>query len=473
MLIALIDDGLDTSVCPNIKVRYDLTVGTDGVIRNRDDSDRILTDHGTTCARVIAKYAPNAEFCSLRIFHEEKLRASSDQLVAAMEWCLAEQIPIVHMSLGTRQSSDYKKVRSIAAKMIQQRQIIVAACSNSSAFSVPARLNGVLGVIADKGLKEDEYSAAPDSASVYNLLCASSRHQLAPPSGYALTTQITNSYAAPTVTAAVHNILEERGAFSMSALQIYTELIRDGDVIFSRPDFIEDAVILNPGSIPLLRQHLFFNCLKEYPGPIKQFSTRDESIVYLAPQSDSGSASGFLEKADAYRSLLYGGSLPESYKDILYNGLVWSEDCCKYLDCIPDHPKDDHPAVINLYGHGLKAIDVLCQLRDLFIADGYYCRGLCDYPYSYLYDLEFLPSGVMPEAAFWSICQMYQPDVIISNLQVPVNELAIEQDVFSILLGDEDAAGLPSENRCSIASAHDKHDILFLYNKILNYFLVD
>lgn len=71
MLVALIDDGIDTFVCPCLRVRYDLSVGADGIIRNRAANDRILTHHGTTCARIIAKYAPNAEFCSLRIFHRE------------------------------------------------------------------------------------------------------------------------------------------------------------------------------------------------------------------------------------------------------------------------------------------------------------------------------------------------------------------------------------------------------------------
>ena len=141
MLIALIDDGIETSLYPNIRVKYDLSVGEDCIVRNRDAEERIITDHGTTCARTIAKYAPHAEFCSLRIFHKQELRASCAQLVAAMEWCLVARIPIVHMSLGSSQPSDYKKIRSIVARMIQQRQIIVAACSNSEVYSVPARID--------------------------------------------------------------------------------------------------------------------------------------------------------------------------------------------------------------------------------------------------------------------------------------------------------------------------------------------
>ena len=50
MLIVLIDDGIDTAVYPDIRIKYDLSVGADGVIRNRDVNDSILTNHGATWA---------------------------------------------------------------------------------------------------------------------------------------------------------------------------------------------------------------------------------------------------------------------------------------------------------------------------------------------------------------------------------------------------------------------------------------
>lgn len=467
MLVALIDDGINTSVCPDIRVKYDLSVGADCVIGNRAANDRIITDHGTTCARIIAKYAPNAEFCSLRIFHREKLRASCGQLATAMEWCLAAKIPILHMSLGTSQASDFKQIRSIAARMIQQRQIIVAACSNSANFSVPARFNGVLGVVADKGLVDDEFAVSSSELPDYGLIRASSRHKLTLPSGHEFTTQITNSYAAPTVTAAVHKILEQNGAFSLSAAQINTELAKDkGSVTFSRPDFIEDAIILNPRGVPVLKQHFFFNCLKEYSF-LEQISTLDENIVYMAPQGLV--SDGFLDKAYSCKSLLYGGRLPDINKSLLCNGLVWSEDCCKYPENIPDILSSDLPAVINLYGQGLKTIDVACQLRNLFATDGYHCRGLCDFPYSYLYDWEFLPKGVSPESALRYICQMYQPDIIINICQN--DGIALGEDVYSIIFEDEVHYRDISENGSCIKSAYNKNDILLLYKKILNFFL--
>lgn len=359
----------------------------------------------------------------------------------------------------------------LAARMIQQRQIIVAACSNSATFSVPARLNGVLGVVADKGLVDDEFSIAPVSAG-YNLIRASSRHVLAFPSGHTFTTQITNSYAAPTVTAAVHKILEQRGAFSKSVTRIFTELARaKSKMTFARPDFVEDAIILNPTGIPILKEHLFF-CQEEIQDPanLELNDTYSHSLVYLAPQGSDFSVSteGVVHKAGTFKSLLYGGRLPERGKNILYSGLVWSEDCCTY----PEGPavgSADLPAIVSVYGQGLKVIDLMCRLRDLLAADGYHCRGLSDIPYSYLYGLEFVPKSTSPESALAYVCQVYQPEVVISNFQLWGDEVADLPDVYSIYLEDGEG-GILSENQRVLKSLYNMDDILLLYNDVLQYF---
>jgi hypothetical protein len=55
MLIALIDDGINVAVFPELNLRYDLSVEIDGTIKDRHASETIITEHGTTCARIIAK----------------------------------------------------------------------------------------------------------------------------------------------------------------------------------------------------------------------------------------------------------------------------------------------------------------------------------------------------------------------------------------------------------------------------------
>lgn len=471
MLIALIDDGIDTDVYPEIRVKFDLSVERDGVIRERAAADSIVTDHGSTCARIIAKYAPNSEFCSLRIFHRGNMHASCAQLAAAMEWCLEKRVPIVHMSLGSRQPYDYKIIRSIAARLIQQRQIIVAACSNSEGYSVPARLSGVVGVFADPELKDGEYIYLPGE----NLIRASSRHTLSLSTGREITTYTANSYAAPTVTAAVHNILAQSEAFSMSVGQVFKELVGNPTgMIGERPDFIEDAVILNPSGFPILKQHLFFNCLAEYQSTreMLRFSPDCKSLVYLSPQDPKLAAECDmgLVYAGKFETLLYGGSISDRERSAMPEALVWSEDCLRYSHELPSRPDIDQPAVIHLRGRGLKAIDLMCQLRDMFIEDGYQCRCLCDFPYSYLYGLEFVPPDVSAISAFEHISMAYRPEVLICNFQSPGRGVidVDEKDSYIVFLAEE--AGSTARGWSWVKPSYDKEDIVALYHNILEYF---
>lgn len=87
MLVAVIDGGIDQKIYPELTVKYDLVVEKNGSIRPRKKAEAILSDHGTTCARIIHKYAPEAIFCSLQVFQTAELRANIEQMTAALTWC--------------------------------------------------------------------------------------------------------------------------------------------------------------------------------------------------------------------------------------------------------------------------------------------------------------------------------------------------------------------------------------------------
>jgi hypothetical protein len=230
MLIALIDDGIDKNLYPEIHLKHDLSVEDDDV-KLRDPTDRILTGHGTTCARIITKYAPRAEFCSLRIFHEEKLTSSWSKLITALEWCLNSRIPIIHMSIGSSFMSDYKKMRSLIVKILRQNQVVVAAYSNSQAYSsAPACIRGVFGVAADPNLKDNLYYFSR-KRSERHMIYASSQHILTSLSGMVTITQNTNSYAAPTLTSHVHNLLNNYAPMSLAVSQVYKLLLKTNEAL--------------------------------------------------------------------------------------------------------------------------------------------------------------------------------------------------------------------------------------------------
>lgn len=206
MLVAVIDDGIIPELFSTGILYYDMIVTKRGRVRKRKLSERIVTYHGTTVAGIIKKYAPATEFCSIRIFSDGLMKSTCGQLIAALEWCLKKKIPVVNLSLGTTDPDDFNDVRCVVDKILSQGQTVVAACKNNGKYTMPAFHTGVLGVKADAALIDNQIRSNPDKDGVP--LLASSRHSLALPDGSVIITQISNSYAAPTVTAEVCNLMQ-------------------------------------------------------------------------------------------------------------------------------------------------------------------------------------------------------------------------------------------------------------------------
>ena len=73
-------------------------------------------------------------------------RGSIDSFKAALEWCLKEKIKLVHMSVGTTNYIDAKKIENIIKQMVSNKMILCAALSNTNFPTWPACFDGVFGV---------------------------------------------------------------------------------------------------------------------------------------------------------------------------------------------------------------------------------------------------------------------------------------------------------------------------------------
>ena len=516
MLIALIDDGINTAFYPGAKVKMDLSVGPGCEVTGRDPGEPILTDHGTTCAMIISKYAPCAEFCSLRIFHDTDLKASADQLASALDWCLGQDAPIVHLSVGTSLINDYAAIRPIIARMIQKGQVVVAAYRNRGAYSIPASLAGVFGVLADRSMRDGEYKAIIEpQTSPYFL--ASSSHKLSDPVQGPRITQIANSYAAPTVTAALHNILMSHPPFSLSVPRIYRTITgKDDALCWSRPDFIEDAYVINASGQAVSSKHFFFRCI----GMLTDFSdflslkSPWRSLVYLPP----GNSSTPICSPELFKnisgsmlcSLPCGAALLDSPGSELRDGMMWREGACisphhnevsstqptafddappSRLDSneavcrqhgpsepSPEEGTDDCP-LIYIYGRGMEVIDAICRLRDLFCDDNYQCCVISCIPFAWLYGFHHGLGASSLSTDVDHVREVYEPDVILLHFRDECNDashLTIDTEQFHIIIGSGGfSSGYEQTRADNIAYAPadiDEASTRSLYARIIDYY---
>ena len=158
--VAVIDDGINAGklLHPDRLVKDFIVDGCQSIVRERKHNDPFLTLHGTTCARIIELYQPSVEFISLCIFDQKDLTTDCSRLVMALTWCKRMQIPLIHMSVGTRKFDDYDQVRNIIAGMIANGQVMVAAGSNAGDYTMPAGMGGILGVAADRFMTGQAFS---------------------------------------------------------------------------------------------------------------------------------------------------------------------------------------------------------------------------------------------------------------------------------------------------------------------------
>ena len=140
--IGEIAGGVDISIGPHAQVRF----GT-------DFTD--LAGHGTACAGIIRRKAPEARLYSIRIF-DESLVVHARSLVAAIRWATEGGMDVINMSLGTTEFLD--EIEEACREAVERGVILIAAGHNEGLKSFPAAIPGVIGVTGGKGFGRYEYS---------------------------------------------------------------------------------------------------------------------------------------------------------------------------------------------------------------------------------------------------------------------------------------------------------------------------
>ncbi|KAE8448393.1 hypothetical protein EG329_009457 [Mollisiaceae sp. DMI_Dod_QoI] len=145
--IAVLDTGVDLT---HLNISYALE---DGRIKSTDflgETPESITDldgHGTHCASLLIKFAPNAEIYVGRVFRRSRAVASSPAVVA-------KKVDIISMSLGFTQDDD--DIRDEIMKASASRILIFAAAANNTTNEVtsvrfPARMREVIGIFSSDG----------------------------------------------------------------------------------------------------------------------------------------------------------------------------------------------------------------------------------------------------------------------------------------------------------------------------------
>ncbi|MEU0187482.1 S8 family serine peptidase [Streptomyces sp. NPDC006207] len=104
-----------------------------------------LSGHGTACAGIIRRLAPECELHSVRVIGKNK-RGTGTALLAGLEWAIAQGFDVISMSLSTPQMNYFSDLHRLADEAHFRRSVLVASAPNRRGESFPWRFASVISV---------------------------------------------------------------------------------------------------------------------------------------------------------------------------------------------------------------------------------------------------------------------------------------------------------------------------------------
>lgn len=125
------------------------------------DQEGDAAGHGTACAAIIRRVAPDVSLTSVRILGPH-LAGDGNALLAALRWAVAERFHVVNLSLSSRKADFKAALHDIADEAYFNRVAIVAAAHNSPVRSYPWTFPSVISVGSHESPDRERIEVSPE-----------------------------------------------------------------------------------------------------------------------------------------------------------------------------------------------------------------------------------------------------------------------------------------------------------------------
>ena len=124
------------------------------------DEQGDLYGHGTACAGIVRKLAPDCEIHSVRVLGGE-LTGSGQVLIHGLRWAVEQRFEVINLSVSTTKTKFAPELRELTDLAYFRDCVIVASAHNMPVESFPWRFSAVLSVGSHAGSDPLEYYANP------------------------------------------------------------------------------------------------------------------------------------------------------------------------------------------------------------------------------------------------------------------------------------------------------------------------
>lgn len=185
-------------------------------VRPTDTGD--TCGHGTACAGIIRRTAPDCELYSVRVLGE-RFSGTGDVLLAGLRWAVEQGFDLVNLSLSTTRTRFARDLHELADQAYFTRSVIVASAHNSPVESFPWRFASVVSVGSHQ---EDDQALHLYNPSPPVEFFAPGQNVTVPWLGGASIRTTGNSFATPYITGLCARILSAHPR--MTVFQLKTAL---------------------------------------------------------------------------------------------------------------------------------------------------------------------------------------------------------------------------------------------------------
>lgn len=156
--IAVIDSGIEAE-------HPDLQGKVSASVEAHADNKRVIfhpsetgdsAGHGTSCAGIIAKIAPDAKFTSIKVLGAGGI-GDGQAFLAGLEYAIKNRFRIINLSLGTTKPQFFAPLHDLLDRAYQAGCIVVAAANNLPQPSFPSVFSSSL-ISVSKSTETDPFN---------------------------------------------------------------------------------------------------------------------------------------------------------------------------------------------------------------------------------------------------------------------------------------------------------------------------
>jgi subtilisin len=161
--VCIVDSGIDAShpMVGSVQGAVAVEGGPNGELTIVPDEDGDAFGHGTACAAIVRKLAPDCEIHSVRVLGGE-LTGSGPILLHGLRWAIEQRFDVINLSLSTTKSRFAPELRELADQAYFRGLMLVASAHNMPVESFPWRFPAVLSVGSHAGADPLEYYVNPE-----------------------------------------------------------------------------------------------------------------------------------------------------------------------------------------------------------------------------------------------------------------------------------------------------------------------